>query len=116
MSDRYADRHEFFASVDDAVRRLLEENGITPALCAQCGAAVADGLAADWASQEIYIPQDYGYQLSKREVEILNRHLDGVPKHDLMREYRISRSGLNRLLKRARTRDPNLGQGMLFEQ
>lgn len=114
MSDRYANRHEFFAAVDETVRRVLAEHGVATELREQCGAAVADGLAEDFAGQEVYVPQDFGYKLCKREAEILAKHMDGVPRHILMRDYGMTRPGLDRLLKRARTRDPDLGQGKLF--
>lgn len=114
MSDRYANRHEFFATVDDTVRRLLAEHGVPAGVSEQVAAAVADGLAEDFAGQEVYVPQDFGYKLCKREAEILAKHMDGVPRHVLMRDYNMTRPGLDRLLKRARTRDPDLGQGKLF--
>lgn len=114
MSNRYANRHEFFAAIDDAVQRVLMEQGVDEALRQQCGAAVADGLAQEYASQEIYVPQDFGYKLSLREVEILNRHRAGATIQELQRDYNMTRPGLQRLLKRARTRDPHLDQGKLF--
>ncbi|WP_374607183.1 Mor transcription activator family protein [Thermomonas sp.] len=112
---RYANRHEFFASVDEVVQRLLEENGIDAALCEQCGAAVADGIAAEWASQEIYVPQDASYKLSKREAEALRQIREGTPKDQVRRNFNMSRQGFARLLKRAHARDRHLDQGKLFE-
>lgn len=112
---RYVNRHEFFASVDEVVQRMLEENGIDIALREQCGAAVADGLAQEWQAQEIYVPQDYAYKLSKREAEILAALRQGESKEHLRRRYNMSRQGLARLLKRAAARDPHLDQGKLFE-
>lgn len=112
---RYANRHQFFASTDEVVQRILEEHGIDAALREQCGAAVADGLAEEWASQEVYVPQDYGYKLSKREIEILAALRQGASKEELRRRYNMSRQGLARLLKRAATRDRHLDQGKLFD-
>lgn len=116
MSNRYANRHEFFAAIDDTVQRILSDHGVDEALRQQCGAAVADGLADEYASQEIYVPQDFGYKLSLRDIEILNRHRAGATLQDLQRAYRITRPGLQRLLKRARTRSPDLDQGKLFDK
>jgi Mor family transcriptional regulator len=116
MSNRYANRHEFFAAIDDAVQRVLAEQGVEEALRQQCGAAVADGLSYEYAGSEIYVPQDFGYKLSLREIEILNRHRNGAQLQELQREFEMTRSGLQRLIKRARTRDPHWDQGNLFGQ
>lgn len=114
MSNRYANRHEFFATVDDAVQRVLSDLGVDEAVRQQCGAAVADGLHEDFGGQEIYVPQDSGYKLSQREIEILAKHRAGASLPELQRQYGMTRPGLQRLLKRARTRDPHLDQGKLF--
>lgn len=115
MSDRYADRHEFFAFIDDIVQRILLDHGIDESLRQQCGAAVADGVAEEYAGQEIYVTKDYGYSLVRREIEALNLLRNGATIHDLQRHYGMTRSGIQRLLKRARIRDPQLDQGTLFE-
>lgn len=115
MSDRYADRHEFFAFIDDIVQRVLLDHGVAEALREQCGAAVADGIAEEYAGQEIYVTKDYGYSLAQREIEALNRHRNGATMHELQKEFGMTRSGLQRLLKRARIRDPHLDQCKLFE-
>lgn len=115
MSDRYADRHEFFAFIDDIVQRVLLDHGVAEALREQCGAAVADGIAEEFAGQEIYVVKDYGYSLAQREIEVLNRHRNGATILELQRDYNMTRSGIQRLLKRARTRDPHLDQCKLFE-
>ena len=48
------------------------------------------------------------------EIEILNRHRAGASLQELQRDYKMTRPGLQRLLKRARTRAPDLDQGKLF--
>lgn len=114
MSDRYANRHEFFAAIDDTVQRVLMELGVDESMRQHCGAAVADGLVEEYASQEIYVPQDFSYKLSLREIEIYNKHRNGANMSELQRQYGMTRSGIQRLLKRAKNREPNLDQGKLF--
>lgn len=114
MSRSSTFRHKFYTYLDDAVQRVLEEHGVPEEVRAQCGAAVADGVAEELAGEELYTPYDFGYKLAQREREILTAARNGVPKDELRRQYRMSAKGLARLLKRASTRDRHLDQGQLF--
>lgn len=107
-------RKELLAFTDDLVQRVLLAHGIDQALAEQCGAAVADGLAEEQAGQTVYYPYDYGYRLAARDQEILAAHKAGAPVSELRRTYKMSEEGIKKLLRRAATRDPHLGQIALF--
>lgn len=109
-------RKELLTFTDELVQRVLLAHGIDPALAAQCGAAVADGLAEEKAGQTIYYPFDLAYRLAPREREILEAHRAGASVQDLRRTYKMSEGGIRKLLRRAAARDPNLDQLHLFGQ
>jgi Mor family transcriptional regulator len=114
-SNRYeATRHRFFASLDEYVQSALEELGIDADVRAHAGAAVADRVAEEFQGEDLYVPTDYAYKMSKRENEILDKHFSGVPRDELRRTYKLSQKGLTRLLRRAQARDPHLHQRKLL--
>ena len=107
-------RRDLLAFTDDLVQRVLLDHGIDPALAAQCGAAVADGLAEEQAGQTVYYPFDYAYKLAPRDQEILEAHRAGTPVSELRRRYKMSEVGIRKLLRRAAARNPQLDQLPLF--
>lgn len=107
-------RKDLLAFTDDLVQRVLLAHGVDPALAAQCGAAVADGLAEEQAGQTVYYPFDYAYKLAPRDQEILELHRAGTPISELRRRYRMSEVGLRKLLRRAAARNPQRDQLHLF--
>ncbi|MEI2428653.1 Mor transcription activator family protein [Lysobacter yananisis] len=107
---------ELLAFTDDLVQRVLLAHGIDPALAAQCGAAVADGLSEAHAGQTVYYPFDAGYKMASREQEILEAHRGGARISELRQKYHMSDEGIRKLLRRAAARNPDLDQLNLFGQ
>lgn len=98
-------RAEFFQELMAHTDATLREQGVAPALAEQCGCALADRLSQVWGGQVISIPVDHAYKLSLRERQILNELREGTDKLTLTRRYGITLSGLNKLIKRAQTRN-----------
>ena len=111
MEARRAELLEYVAAHAAAT---AAEFGLTPEQADQVGAAIADGLADDFGGQVIPFPKDYAFRLSQRDREILQARRDGATLVELMRRYKMTDSGLRRLLRRAEARDPHLNQHQLF--
>lgn len=106
-------RHELLSDVADLVAVVLEDHGVEVGLAEQCGAALADRLAAHWGGQLINIPKDYRFKLAARDL-LIYEEFTGNNHADLARKYDMTVRGIYKIIERARKRDLDYRQPKLF--
>lgn len=109
-------RHEFLTDVAEAAERTARGHGIDPAVAEQVGCAVADMLCAEYPGIRIYIAADLGYKLAPRDREICLLRSEGKSLPWLAKEFGLSEERIRQIIKRRDVRDPDFGQGKLFEE
>ena len=114
MSPMELRRSELYAHIADVVTDTARQLGIDVDQADHLAAAVVDSIAEDVGGQVLSFPKDAAYKLSKRELEILDRHRKGATLAQLSRDYNLGERGLRKLLKRAELRNPDLNQPSLF--
>jgi len=93
---------------------VAQEFGVPAEVADQVGAAVADHMATHWGGQNITVPKDYAFRLSKRDEEILEA-FTGNNHAQLAQQYDMTVRGIYKLIARALRRQRDLKQGKLFD-
>ncbi|MDR1076965.1 MAG: hypothetical protein LBL59_12015 [Xanthomonadaceae bacterium] len=109
-------RHEFLTDVAEAAERTALDHGIDPAVAEQIGCAVADMMCAEYPGIRIYIALDMGYRLAPRDREICLLRAEGKTIPELAKQFSLSEERIRQIIKRRDVRDPDFGQGKLFEE
>lgn len=114
MSQMQARRAELYEHVAAMAKQAVLEMGLDEATAEHAAAAVADGLAEDFAGQIISFPIKAAYPLSQRERDILRDRDQGATLADLCRRYHMTERGLRRLINRLKARPAPPDQPSLF--
>ena len=115
MSPVDAMRAEFLADIAEIAERTVRAYGIPADVAEQAGCAVADMICVEYAGIRMYINQDIGYRLAPRDREICKLHAEGMSMPELGRKFGLSEERIRQIIKRRPLRDPDFGQGKLFE-
>lgn len=105
-------RHELLKDIADYIAMTLEEHSIDQAVAAQAAAAAVDHLCQVWAGATLYIPMDYHFKLTQRDLEILSK-FKGNNHHFLAQQYKLTPNAIYKLLKRIQDRKFERQQGKL---
>ncbi|MBF0309492.1 MAG: transcriptional regulator [Magnetococcales bacterium] len=86
--------------VADIAADLLRTAGIDEQQADQIGGHLAQRLASHFGGQQIYIPKDTLFALSKRDEEIYAAWSDGWKHHELAKRYNLSVQWVYEVIKR----------------
>ncbi len=107
-------RAELLEDVIVHAAAVLADLGIDKARADHCSTALADYLAEHWGGQVISIPVDHAVRMSRREREILLDRQAGMSPHQIATKYKMTESGVRKMLRRSDRRNAVDAQIDLF--
>ena len=100
-------RSSMLLELEECIKDLLVEYGITGDSAEQISFGVSNFLADNFGGQTFSFPALYHYKIAKRDMEIFEQHKKGLSKSKLAQKYCMSENGIWRCIDRIKKNQVN---------
>lgn len=110
-----ATRHELFSELEDHITNICVNYNLERNVSEQIALNITDFLADNFGGQVICIPKNFYYKLAQRDLDIYN-DFTGNNYSILVRKYKMTESGIRKVINRVRKRIIKEKQADLFSE